>query len=162
MGVLRDGTFDFTIDAKDLSRGLRPSKRMPRDSKFLIKCVGAVGLDTVLQAIDDLENDRIDTSLLGASFPYPQIFIFVNYILVCTATDIYEWDGISLTKVLGPVSSGELWSAVDLHNFIYMSNGTVAVLRDSETGTYSTTSDQPKARAMCNFNGQIILGSPEE
>jgi hypothetical protein len=162
MGVLRDGTFSFNIGPTDLSAGLRPSKRSPRNAKFLVSSVGAVGLDNVLQVLDDIENDRLDTSLsILDSFPYPQIFVFTNLILVCGETDIYEYDG-SLTKVIGPVASGELWSAIDLHNFIYLSNRTVSILRDPGDGTYSLTSDQPVAAAICNFNGQVIVGSPLE
>lgn len=162
MGVLRDGTFSFTISAGDLSAGLRPSKRTPRNARFLVTSTGAVGLDGVLQVLDDIENDRLDTSVdITDAFPYPQIFVFTNLILVCGETDIYEYDG-SLTKVIGPVAAGELWSAIDLYDFIYLSNRAVSILRNPNDGTYSLTTDQPIAAAICNFNGQVIVGSPTE
>ena len=162
MAVLRDGTFDFTISSQELSLGLRPSKRNPRDSKYLITCIGAVGLDQVLQVVDDLENDRINTAVITDSFPYPQIFVFTNVTLICGETDIYEWDGSSLTHVIGPVSAGELWSAIDFFEFIWLSNRVVSITRSVQTSTYSTTTDQPAAGAMCNFNGQVVIGSPVE
>jgi hypothetical protein len=40
--------FSFTITSEQLTRGLRPSKRAPRDSKFLVESKGAVGRDGVL------------------------------------------------------------------------------------------------------------------
>jgi len=163
MEVLRDGTFTFTIEAEALVRGLRPSKRVPRNSKYLVECIGAVGLDAVLQVIDDLEDDRMDTSgLITDTFPYPQVFIFTNMIIVCSQTTIYEWVASALVPKVGPVAAGELWSAVDLLNFVYLTNGSVAVRRNPATGNYSITTDYPTARAICNFNSQVFVGSPVE
>ena len=162
MQILRDGTFAHTVKSDDLAAGLRPSKRTPRNSKYLVECVGAVGLDMVLQVIDDLEDDRIDTSVITDGFPYPQIFILTYTVLICGQTDIYEWDGAAMTHVLGPVTSGQLWAVADFLTFIYMSNGEVAVTRDPQTGSYALTSDYPKFRAICNYNGQVVIGSPED
>ena len=150
--------FSITIDTTKLSKGLRPSKRMPRNSGFLVECKGAVGRDGVLQVLDELT--RIDTSVITDAYPYPQIFVFTNLIIVCSSTKIYEWVGGSLVEKL-TVTAGSLWSAVDLYDFIYMSNGNVAVLRDSGSKVYSTTTEQPKAMALCNFNGQILAGATD-
>lgn len=163
MEVLRDGTFTFTIQAEALARGLRPSKRVPRNSKYLIECIGAVGLDAVLQVIDDLEDYRMSTSgLITDTFPYPQVFIFTNMIIVCSERTIYEWVASALVSKVGPVTAGELWSALDFINFVYLTNGSVAVSRNTATGIYSTTTDYPVARAACNFNSQVFVGSPVE
>lgn len=150
--------FSVTIDTSKLSKGLRPSKRMPRNSGFLVECKGAVGKDGVLQTLDELI--RIATAAITDAFPYPQIFVFTNLIIVCSSTKIYEWVGGSLVEKL-IVTAGSTWSAVDLYDFIYMSNGAVAVLRNPESDVYSITTDQPKAMAVCNFNGQILVGSPD-
>ena len=79
--------FSVTIDTSKLSKGLRPSKRMPRNSGFLVECKGAVGRDNVLQTLDELT--RIDTSVITDAYPYPQIFVFTNLIIVCSQTKIY-------------------------------------------------------------------------
>jgi hypothetical protein len=159
MEVLRDGTFVYNIESGALARGLRPSKRSPRNTKFLVRCIGAVGLDNVLQVIDDLELDRIDTvTTITDAFPYPQVFVFTNVTIVCSRQTIYEWEGATLNAVLGPVTAGQLWSAVDFYDFIYMSNGIVSVLRDPQSKLYATTSVQPLANAICNFNGQVVIG----
>ena len=149
--------FSITIDTGKLSKGLRPSKRMPRNSGFLVKCKGAIGRDGVLQVFEELI--RIATATITDAFPYPQIFVFTNLIIVCSSTKIYEWVGGSLVEKL-IVTAGSTWSAIDLYDFIYMSNGTVAVIRNPESNVYSITSDQPKAMAICNFNGQILIGAP--
>lgn len=150
--------FSITVDTSKLSRGLRPSKRMPRNSSFLIECKGAVGRDGVLQALDELA--RIDTAAITDVFPYPQVFVFTNLIIVCSRTKIYELVGSSLEEKL-TVTAGSLWSAADFYDFIYMSNGTVSVLRSPESNVYSITTDQPTAMSICNYNGQVLIGAPD-
>ena len=156
MDISRYGKFSFTIRPEELQRGLRPSKRVPRNSGYLVECDGIVGRDGVLQALSKLTT--INTSTLTATFPYPQIFVLTNVTLVCTPTDIYEYSGGTLTKKL-TVTTGIMWSVVDYVNFIYMSNGIVAVIRNGLSLAYSVSSTLPKAKAMCNFNGQIVIGN---
>ena len=149
--------FTFTIKSSKLSKGLRPSKRMPRDSKFLVTCLGAVGRDDVLQVIDQFT--RLGTGDTD-SFPYPQLFVFTNMIIVCTQTKIYEWVNSALALKL-TVSAGSTWVAMDFYDYVYLSNGNVAVTRDSGTKVYSTTTNLPTAMAALNFNGQVMLGAPD-
>jgi len=153
--VSRGGSFALTIDSDQLSRGLRPSKRLPRNSGFLTTCDGAVGRDGVLQVLDELTRMVTDTIIDG--FPYPQIFVFTNMIIVCSPTKIYEWVAGALVEKL-TVTTGDTWSCVDFHDYVYMSNGTVAVIRDALDKTYKVVTDLPVAKAICNFNGQIIVG----
>ena len=127
----------------------------------MFECQGAVGLDSVLQVLDDLENDRIDTSLIADGFPYPQIFMFPSRILICGETKIYELVAGALV-LRHTVAAGTTWSAIAFHDYIYMSNGVVAVLRAAEDGSWSTTTDQPTASAICDFNSQVIIGGPDE
>jgi hypothetical protein len=157
MEVLRDGTFVFNIGSDELSVGLRSTKRNPRNKKFLVECVGAVGYDKVLQVIDDLQ--RIDDSgeEVNKEWPFPQIFVFTNIIIVCYAREIYEYYQGALVHKLTTWPTGSLWSAVDFYNFIYMSNSVDVVLRDPNSGEYSVTTNQPLANAICNFNGQVII-----
>ena len=150
--------FSITVNTEKLCRGLRPSKRMPRNSGYLVECSGAVGRDNVLQTLEELT--RIDTSVITDAYPFPQLFLFTNLIIVCSSTKIYEYVGGSLVEKL-TVTAGSTWSAIDLYDFIYMSNGAVAVLRDAGDKTYSISTDQPKAMAVCNFNGQVLVGAPD-
>jgi hypothetical protein len=156
--TLSDGQFTFTIPVQDLARGLRPSRRNPRNSKFLTKCVGAVGMDGVLEVLEDLTDDLIDTSGLGSPvFPYPQLFVFTNLIIVAIEEAIYEFDGTTLTLVLDLTGYGGIsWSAIDGYEYVYMSNGVIAISRSATSGVWAIDSTLPIARALCNYNGQIV------
>jgi hypothetical protein len=199
-----------SVSIKNISRGLRPSVRMPRNNGFLVTCEGMVGRDGVLSSLDELTPIDIDpmevvgtdalnyTCILshtaadsnkpvtgvdyatywsqtgsGGSvwasgtayskgiddgFPYPNIFTFRDIIIVCGETDIFELSaGVLQWKLT--VTAGSTWRALDFGTFIYLSNGKVSVTKDPLTHVYSI-SDQPIASAMCNFNGQVILGAP--
>ena len=150
--------FSITIDSSKLSRGLRPSKRMPRNSGFLVECAGGVGRDGVLQVLDELT--RLATDTITDSFPYPQIFVFTNMIIVCGQTKIYEYISGNLVEKL-TVAAGSTWSAADLYDHVYMSNGKVAVVRSAADKTYSETNELPTAMTIVNFNGQIMIGGPD-
>ena len=97
-----------------------------------------------------------DTSMITDDFPYPQILAFSKVTIVCGATKICEVVDGSLTLQL-TVMASDLWSAVDFYDYIYMSNGAVAVVRDSNTGEYSSTVDLPSANGMLNYNGQVLI-----
>ena len=148
----------LTISSPELSRGLRPSKRMPRNSKFLTTCQGGVGRDGVLSVLDELE--RIDTSDITDDFPYPQLFVFTNLVIVCSSTKIYEWVSDTLVEKIETTAASP-WVALDFYDYVYLSNGNVAVVRSAMDKTYSTTTDLPTAMAACNFNGLVLLGSPD-
>ena len=158
MNIAKDGSFTFNIDAEDLSKGLRSSVYSPRNKKYLTECIGAIGYEGALQAIEDISNLIIDTSLITNPFPYPQIFIGTTHIVICGQTDIYELVADSLVHKL-TVEAGIRWSAIDFYNYIYLSNGKVSVTRDALSGTY-TLSDLPITSTICDFNGQVMIGAP--
>jgi len=144
------------ISIKNLVRGLRPSSRMPRDSGFLLTCAGAVGRDGVLQALEAYT--RIDTSAIADAFPYPQIFVFPKLIIICSATKIYEWVNSALVLKL-TTTAKYTWRAEAFGEFVYLSNGNIAVERNPDSKAYSVSA-QPVASAICNFNGQVFIGAP--
>jgi len=158
--VLPTGSFNFTIPTQDLAKGLRWTRRNPRNEKFLTECNGAVGINNVLRTLKDLNlSHLIDSTIVTDNFPYPQLFVFTNMILVCSETTIYEYTHLSpgtLTSKI-TVDPGILWSAVDYHDYIYMSNCTVAVVRHAEDGSWEEVTNLPAARAMCNYNGQVVI-----
>jgi hypothetical protein len=158
MPILPTGSFSFTIQADELARGLRPTRRAPRNSKYLIKCIGAIGIDGVLQVIDEL--DRIDTSVITDGFPYPQIFIFTDIVVVCGSDAIYELEGGTLVPKLVSLTAGLTWSAAGFNDFVYMSNGTISIIRRAEDKEWEVVTNLPISSAICNFNGQVIIGSP--
>lgn len=161
MTILPNGEFAVTIQADELARGLRPSAKNPRNSKFLTNCEGAVGIDNVLSVLHDLTDDAVDlTAILPLTFPYPQLFVFPNVIVLCTETDIYEIEAGALSVSLLTVTAGILWSGISVGEFVYMSNGKVAVVRSAGSQEWSITTDYPIAGAICNLNGQVMIGAP--
>lgn len=151
--------FSFTIATAELSKGLRPSKRTPRNSNFLVECSGAVGRNGVLQSIDELT--RLVTTAITDKFPFPQLFVLTNMILVCGRTKIYELVGGSLVLKHTASVGCSTWTVMDGYDYIYMSNGKVVVVRDPATFAYSETTDLPTASSIVNFNGQAIIGAPD-
>lgn len=152
--IQNNGKFSLTIDSKLLVRGLRPSKETPRNEGFLVEASGVVGRGGVLQVLDNLT--RMDTSIVTDSFPYPQVFVFTDLIIVCGKTTIYEWIEGELVEKLN-VMPGDTWSVIDFYDYVYMSNNAVAVLRNTLSKTYVVTTDLPVAKAICNFNGQVLV-----
>lgn len=157
--VVRGGKFTFTIGALQLSKGLRPSKRKVRNSDFLTTCQGMVGREGTLAAIDQLT--RIATTTITDGFPFPQIFVFTNLIIVCGLKKIYEWNGSSLSLKYTASAAGGSWSAVDFFEYVYLTNGKIAVVRSATSKAYSLSSTLPHGTAACNFNGQVLLGSTD-
>lgn len=157
--VAQGGKFTFTISSKELSKGLRPHKQNPRNSDFLVVSSGAVGYKGALRVIDSLT--RMLTSVITDAFPFPQLFVFTNMIIVCGQKTIYEWvNGVLVLKYTAAVAGG-VWSAVDFYDYIYMSNGNIAVVRDAASNVYALSTALPKASAICNFNGQVLIGAPD-
>jgi len=156
--VARGGKFTFTIDNKDLSKGLRRVKQNPRNSDSLITCSGAIGLNGSLQVMDSLT--RMATTTITDGFPFPQIFVLTNMTIVCGLTKIYEWDGAALVLKYTTTSPGGTWALVDFYNYVYLSNGEIAVVRDIG-GTYALSTTLPTTTTICNYNGQVLVGAPD-
>ena len=151
--------FTFTISSDQLTRGLRPSKRAPRDSKFLVESKGAIGRDGVLCTIDQL--NKLSTAEVTDAFPFPQLFVLTNLIIVCGRLRIYELVSGSPSLKYTASTGGSTWTVVDFYNYVYLSNGREAVTRNPDTGVYSLSATLPKAMSICNFNGQVIVGAPD-
>lgn len=161
MQIIGSGRFSHVISGEELSKGLRKTAQSGRNKPGMVICQGIIGKDQVLQTIDNLFRTDLGVE---ATFPYPQLFITTNFNVACTATEIYEeklgtFESGVFQKVL-TTSVGSTWDLVDFHDFLYLSNGRVAVVRDPVTHKYSIDNSLPTAMAMCNYNGQVIIGSP--
>jgi len=157
MRVLNNGYFTLNLDSGDLAKGLRKDINSPRNNMYLTKSQGAVGKDSVLQTIPQLTG--VDFGSITASYPYPQLFKLKNVSILCTEFHIYELvdDSWTLKYYEDTETQGFRWTLVDFFDYIYMSNGVVAIIRNDQTGEYSESSDLPAASAMCDFNGQVII-----
>ncbi len=154
---------NFTYEISEaLLKGLAPAHTR-RNAPYLVESIGAVPREGVLQAIEQFE--AIDIQDLGAvSFPYPQLFVASDFILIATETALYELTDTegpgNLTAKITGLTAGIPWTCLDLKGYLYFTNGKVAVTRNSKSGVYTVDSTVPFASAACNFNGQVILGSP--
>lgn len=159
ISVMRGGRFTFTLESSDLVRGLRPTSKLPRGNNFLYSSMGAIGKDSVLEA---LTVTQLPIPFVTDAFPYPQVFNFINFVLICGKNNIFECakDGSSVELKYTASYTGAIWTAMDFFDYIYLSNGKITVVRDPMSGVYSFTTDVPTASAVCNFNGQVFVGAP--
>lgn len=156
MRVLNNGFFSLPIVSNKLSKGLRKDSNNQINNHATVECSGVIGKEKVLERLHELTKS-FD---LTVTFPYPQLFIETNIIIVCTSTNIYEFEDDNLNLKL-TTTAGSTWSLISVHDFVYMSNGIVAVVRNPESKVYSISDDIPTAMAICNFNGQVIVGAPD-
>ena len=159
MKVLANGYFSDEWEAPLLAAGLRQSSRLPRNAKTLSRCDGCVGVDGLLGTAPDIGVSTLHANdlVIKSDFPFPQIFTLEKYVVVCNRTTILELVGASLV-LKATVIGGELWSIASSHDFLYLSNGVVSLVRNPLTGKYESTT-APVCSAILNFNGQIICGN---
>jgi hypothetical protein len=158
MEVLRNGKFALRYDSNALIRGIQPNAKQTRSQYGIETLTGMIGIDGSLVSLPSLT--RIATTAITDSFPYPQLFVLNRFSIICGETEIYEYDGSTLTLKL-TVSAGTTWSLVHSYEYVYLSNGTVSVERDPSTKAY-TLSSLPAFYGACNYNGQLMLGAPKE
>ena len=159
MNILENGAFSDEWDANTLASGLRASSKLYRNAKSLSQCDGCIGIDGLLSTVPTLSLSNLYNSslVIKDDFPFPQIFTLEKYIIVCNRTTILELVGSTLV-LKATVIGGELWSIASSHDFLYLSNGVVSLVRNPENGKYVIT-DAPICSALINFNGQIICGN---
>lgn len=141
--------------SEQLQKGLRAVAETSRNSMGLILCDGAIGYHGTLQGIKAIT--AIATTAITDGFPYPQIFILSNLILVCGKTKLYEWDGAALVLKI-TVTTGNPWSVVDFFDQLLMTNGVVTVERRPGDKVYALRADLPTGEALFNYGGRIIVG----
>jgi hypothetical protein len=125
----------------------------------MVEAKGLVGRDGVLQALDSLT--RLTTTAITDAFPFPQIFVFTNMIIVCSRTKIYEWVSSALVLKYTASTASGMWEAVDFYDYIYLTNGAEAVVRDAGTKVYTLSATLPHGTCVCNYNGQVLIGAPD-
>ena len=159
MKVLNNGYFSDSWDGEVLAKGLRSTAKTLRGVKTLSRCDGLVGQDGLLATIPEITLSTLYSSslVIKDDFPFPQIFTLEKFIIVCNRTSILELTGAGLVSKATTVE-GELWSIASSHDFLYLSNGVVSLVRNPQTGEYENT-DAPVCSAILNFNGQIICGN---
>ena len=128
-----------------------------RNKPFLIESVGAFPYENALMSVEQF--DPIDTSSLGTlPFPYPQLFVCSECVIVCTPTAIYEHKAGLLVLKINNLPEGVTWTCIDYKPFIYLSNCSCAVIKIPQTGIYVIADDQyVPCRAGCDYFGQAVI-----
>lgn len=159
MKVLGNGYFSDEWSSKDLFSGLRNTSKAIRNQKVLARCDGCVGIDGLLSTLDTPVISTLYSSSLVTKddFPFPQIFTLEKFIIVCNRTTVLELKDSTLV-LKATVTGGELWTVGSSHDFLYLSNGIVSIVRNPNNGEYEST-DAPVCSAILNYNGQIICGN---
>ena len=159
MKVLNNGYFSDSWNGEVLAKGLRSTANTLRRVKTLSRCDGLVGQDGLLTTLPTVTLTTLYSSslVIKNDFPFPQIFTLEKFIIVCNRASILELTETGLVSKTTTVG-GELWSLASSHDFIYLSNGVVSLVRNPQNGEYEIT-NAPICSAILNFNGQIICGN---
>jgi len=158
MEVLRNGKFSFVFTQDQLTRGIRSEKNSRRNAGSFSTVQGMIGKDGALESLPNLSS--IDTSVITDGFPYPQLFVFTKHILVYGETEIYEYDSVGGLTLKYTANAGSTWKAVDFFDYIVMSNEKDVIVRDPDSTNYSADSSLDVFAAICNYNGQVMIGAP--
>ena len=152
----------IVVFREGLVRGLRTAAENARNIEALVDSQGAVPRENCLQTLDDFNQWLLDTTGITTSFPYPQLFVLSNMVLVCTEDTIYKQVGSSWELQLTVASVGCTWTVADYHDFIVMTNGSVLVVRSPETHAFTAYAecDIPNGICVCDVNGQMLIGGP--
>lgn len=148
---------ETTINLKDvLGRGLT-LKNNPRNYPMLVDSTGMF-VDSALESVEQFTRMTMPD---GASFtfPYPQLFVLSDYIILCNNNQIWEWGGSSWTSKISGLTPGTTWTCVDRKNYLIFSNMQVTVIRNGRSGEYELNSTLPFG-SYGDFNGQLCVGSP--
>lgn len=161
MRIFNNGYFSLMLE-RDLAKGLKPKGSVARNEKYLEELTGGFVHDLELQSLDLLDRTSIGAPeiILSFTYPWPQLLVLPNHVLVCGPKKIYELVSNSWVLKLAASLEGGFWSCADFEDFLYLSNGKVAVTRSTD-GTWAETTTLPVALALCNFNGQVFAGSVE-
>lgn len=154
--VHKSGKFSLTITSAELASGLRKLDSNPRGTASFTALAGMVGKDNALRSLSQMT--RIDTDVITDTFPYPQLFVLSNHILICGERKIYEYVGAALVLKITASEAGRTWRILDYVDYLCLSNGVVTITRNPQTGAYSESATLPIFEAGCDYNGQAVIG----
>lgn len=152
---------EYTIIFREgLALGLRHNSYNAKNEQALIRSDNAFYENGVLRNTDEITT--IDLTTLDCEFPFPQIFQLKRFSLICTPTDIYRLDGVTLTWVYSALE-GSTWSIADFDTFLVLTNGRVLVTLDPVSGVWNEYFECsiPHCICVCDLNGQLLVGGPE-
>lgn len=147
-----------TINLKDiLNRGLAP-KNNPRNNPLLVDSTGMFVNSGALESVEEFTRMTLPSGE-SFTFPYPQLFVLSDFIVLCNEDKIWEWGGSSWILKRKWLTPGTTWTCVDRKNYLIFSNMQVTVTRNPISGVYDIDTDLPYG-SYGDFNGQLCVGSP--
>ena len=158
MIISRNGEFSYTIKAGNLAKGLLPFKKKDKNEDYLLSCAGLVNQDGLLSTMDTFTELPFD--LTDVDYPYPQIFNLTSVLIVCLRDKIFEYKDNQFILVFETAQSGAEWAVVESFDFLLLSNGRIVIKRDPLSKEYVLVENVPTFMSICNYNGQLIIGSP--
>ena len=164
MKIMPTGYFQEEWDSAALSKGLRPVDTLSRNNPYLTVNDGMVGIDGSLITTPDISISTVldDVLIESDNFPFPQLFTTESLLIVCNEDSILELVDGALVSKLSSIAGGGRWAMGASDTYVYLSNGTVVIVRDPFTGVYSYNTELPIANAICNYNGQFLVGAPKD
>ena len=124
---------------KGIRAGLRAKEKSLKNQERFVQLDGLFVEDEVLSSLEG--PNKLDTSALSTSYPFPQYFELTTIKLVCTATKVYEYNSDGTFTELITVSEGSTWTVADFYEFIVMTNGRALIYRDAESGAWAEYTD---------------------
>ena len=165
---------EFETEIGDaLTVGLRPDRRMPRNSQVLTECLGFRIGNSGIEGTELLTNPIPAAVDMHYNWPFPQFLVGEEYrILVVRdavnmedvvyslnpdysiATQIFAVDQLTFGQ-------GTLMEMADFGEYAFMTNGVIMIYWDptiSDWHEVVASATIPMMRTVCNFKGQMVGG----
>lgn len=151
----------FVPFQEGLHKGLRPSARNNRNVQYLIQATGMFPEEGTLRSVPEITL-LTGITALGETFPYPQIHVGQNHVVVFGESTIWEHQDGSFVQQLSGLTPGSIWTVADFNDYLLAANGEQIVKRDANTHAWSIVDDDnlPVSYVVAAVNGQLIVGSP--
>ena len=148
---------ETTVMLKEvLSKGLSLNNN-PRNNPMLVESIGAFVHEKALQSVGQFTIMSLPAGITFV-FPYPQLKVLSDLILLCNDNQIWEWNGSVWVSKISGLSVGTTWTHVDRKQYVILSNMRVTVERSPVTLAYSVNGDLPFG-SYGDYNGQLSVGS---
>lgn len=153
---------EFTkVIAPELVAGLRPDDRLQRNQQFLYEAFNVLARKEGLSGFESITDPFNGT--LTVDFPFPQIYVGKEEILLLGKTQISEVDELSTPwdytaipiEDYEDIPEGGVWHVADFNGSWYLFNGSCIIGKiDGEV----FVNDQIDVSTGTNFRGRCIVG----
>lgn len=164
--------FELTID-EAFTKGLRPERRVPRNSQVLTECLGFRIGKYGIEGSRTILNPIPPTVDLFYNWPFPQFIKGERYRFLIVRDHINLEDAVyslnadySIATHIFSVDEltfglGTLMEVADFGHYAFMTNGVIMIYWDTTIPDWHeivASATIPMMRTVCNFKGQMIGG----